>query len=225
MRQNQQQNHRDRMNSLRASSGAESLGNNRSRNHVNDEIHTETGGGSRAVVQPTPLFERLVTEEVQELKTYAGIVERQNVELAKQKKVQEDLEARLRGETRRRKELESMLEEQERVWSEKFVELEGQRTAAEKKLLDEQTRTKKLINQVQRKDRDIHEFFKKKVRMRFRCKCSVCFSDYSYTSFNFLPPHNSTITMEGEIFAVVFEGGSALLRNEILRQAPLVQQG
>ena len=157
IRQTQQQNHRDRMNSLRASSGGESLAN-RDRNN-NEDMHPE----SARAVQPTPLFERLVTEEVQELKTYAGIVERQNVELAKQKKVQEDLEARLRAETRRRKELESLLEEQERLWSEKFVELEQQRDAAEKKLKDEETKTKKLINQVQRKDRDIHDFFKKKV--------------------------------------------------------------
>ena len=155
----------DQMGGMRASSGAESLGNRNNNNNRNSEdVHPEA---ARAV-QPTPLFERLVTEEVQELKTYAGIVERQNVELAKQKKVQEDLEARLRGETRRRKELESLLEEQERLWSEKFAELEQERNAAEKKLQDEQTKTKKLINQVQRKDRDIHDFFKKKVCSRVR---------------------------------------------------------
>uniref|UniRef100_A0A7S3KVW3 Uncharacterized protein n=1 Tax=Amphora coffeiformis TaxID=265554 RepID=A0A7S3KVW3_9STRA len=157
-RQAQQQNHRDRMNSLRESSGGGSLGN---RNRNNEDMHPEVAASARSI-QPTPLFERLVTEEVQELKTYAGIVERQNLELAKQKKVQEDLEARLRGETRRRKELETLLEEQERLWSEKFMELEQQRNTAEKLLHDEQTKTKKLINQVQRKDRDIHDFFKKK---------------------------------------------------------------
>lgn len=160
-REAQQQHHRDRMNSLRASSGGGSSMGNRNRN--GEDVHPESGAAAGSV-QPTPLFERLVTEEVQELKTYAGIVERQNLELAKQKKVQEDLEARLRGETRRRKELESLLEEQERIWSEKFVELEEQRNEAEKKLHEEQTKTKKLINQVQRKDRDIHDFFKKKVR-------------------------------------------------------------
>ena len=146
--QQHEQHHRDRMNSLRASSGGASM-------RGETELHHP---------QPTPLFERLVTEEVQELKTYAQIVERQNQELAKQKKVQEDLEARLRSETRRRKELESTLEEQERLWSEKFVALEMQRDAAEKKFQEEESKTKKLINQVQRKDRDIHDFFKKKVK-------------------------------------------------------------
>jgi paraquat-inducible protein B len=116
-------------------------------------------------IQPTPLFERLVTEEVQELKTYAGIVERQNQELHKQKKVQEDLEVRLRSETRRRKELESILEEQERLWNEKYVDLERQRDAAEKRFKAEESKTKKLIDQVQRKDRDIQGFIKKKVRL------------------------------------------------------------
>lgn len=157
IRQTQQQNHRDRMNSLRASSGASSLGNRNRNEDVNEAVTSRTA-------QPTPLFERLVTEEVQELKTYANIVERQNLELAKQKKVQEDLETRLKSETKRRKELESMLEEQERLWSEKFIQLEEERRKAEKKLKDEESKTKKLINQVQRKDRDIHEFFKKKVR-------------------------------------------------------------
>ena len=165
MRHSQQQaqnHHHARDRTLRESSGAESLGN-RTSNRNGEDGHPD-GAPS---VHPIPLFERLVTEEVQELKTYAGIVERQNIELAKQKKVQEDLEARLRGETRRRKELESLLEEQERLWSEKFAELEEERNTAEKKLQDEQTKTTKLINQVQRKDRDIHDFFKKKVRVQF----------------------------------------------------------
>jgi len=172
-RQAQRQNRRDRMDSLRASSGGGANFENRNRN--NEDMHPEADASARSL-QPTPLFERLVTEEVQELKTYAGIVERQNLELAKQKKVQEDLEARLRGETRRRKELESLLEEQERLWSEKFVELEHQRNNAEKKLHDEQAKTKKLINQVQRKDQDIYDFFKKKVRIMdfYHLSLSMC---------------------------------------------------
>lgn len=168
--QQQQNYHRDRMNSLRASSGGASMANH---NHLNNGDIQHEGVSSRSI-QPTPLFERLVTEEVQELKTYAGIVERQNQELAKQKKIQEDLESRLRAEARKRKELESLLEEQERLWSEKFMELEELRSRAEKKLEDEQTKTAKLINQVQRKDRDIHDFFKKKVSSKDKTPYDFC---------------------------------------------------
>jgi len=115
--------------------------------------------------QPTPLFERLVTEEVQELKAYVRIVENQNRRLAELERVHGDLESRLEVESRGRKHLEMTLEAREREWKEKFEHLESERDHWKRVVEVEQTKNSRLIDQVVRKDQDIHRMLQRKVRL------------------------------------------------------------
>ena len=123
------------------------------------------------VSQPTPLFERLVTEEVQELKAYARIIENQNRRLAELERVHGDLESRLELESRGRVQLERTLEEREREWAIKFKTLETDRDHWQGVVKVEQTKNARLIDQVVRKDQDIHRMLQRKVStsIDFRC--------------------------------------------------------
>ena len=123
--------------------------------------HMNNEGGR--ITQP-PLFERLVTEEVQELKAYARIIENQNRRLAELERVHGDLENRLESESRGRVQLETTLEEREREWALKFKELEADRDHWKDVVRVEQTKNGRLIDQVVRKDQDIHRMLQRKVR-------------------------------------------------------------
>lgn len=116
------------------------------------------------MTQPTPLFERLVTEEVQELKAYARIIENQNRRLAELERVHGDLESRLELESRGRAQLETTLEERERQWALRFKELEADRDRLKEVVKVEQTKNARLRDQVVRKDQDIHRMLQRKVR-------------------------------------------------------------
>lgn len=119
--------------------------------------------------QPTPLFERLVTEEVQELKAYARIVENQNRRLSELERVHGDLETRLELESRGRVQLEATLEHREREWATKFRELEADRDHWKEIVKVERTKNARLIDQVVRKDQDIHRMLQRKVRSPHCC--------------------------------------------------------
>lgn len=120
---------------------------------------------SASSAQPTPLFERLVTEEVQEIKAYARIIESQQRRLVELERVHGDLEARLELESNRRKQLESTLEAREREWANKFQELSKDRDNWKGVVQMEQTKNARLIDQVVRKDQDIHRMLQRKVQI------------------------------------------------------------
>jgi hypothetical protein len=115
--------------------------------------------------QPTPLFERLVTEEVQEIKSYARIIENQQHRLVELERVHGDLEARLESESNGRKMLENTLEAREREWANKFEELSKERDHWKEVVQLEQTKNARLIDQVVRKDQDIHRMLQRKVSL------------------------------------------------------------
>jgi hypothetical protein len=119
--------------------------------------------GSDAVPPPTPMFERLVTEEVQELKTYVRIVENQNRRISELEEVQNDLENRLEIEVIRRQHLEATLETREREWAEKLEHVESDRDHWKALVGVEKAKNSKLIDQVVRKDQDIHRMLQRKV--------------------------------------------------------------
>jgi hypothetical protein len=121
------------------------------------------GNNISRMTQPAPLFERLVTEEVQELKAYARIIENQNRRLAELERVHGDLESRLELESRGSVQLETTLEERERDWALKFKELEGDRDRLREVVKVEQTKNSRLRDQVVRKDQDIHRMLQRKV--------------------------------------------------------------
>lgn len=119
---------------------------------------------SSATALPTPMFERLVTEEVQELKAYARIIENQNRRLVELERVHGDLEARLELEARGRAQLEATLEARERDWSVRYRQMEMDRDHWKEEVTKEQSKNARLIDQVVRKDQDIHRMLQRKVR-------------------------------------------------------------
>ena len=114
-----------------------------------------------------------MTEEVQELKSYARIIENQNRRLAELERVHGDLEGRLEKESRSRENLEATLEAREREWADRFRDLEQDRDHWKQAVHLEETKNKKLLDQVNRKDQDIHRMLKKKVRPLMRLMCLV----------------------------------------------------
>jgi hypothetical protein len=124
----------------------------------------EDAGGAGGNGQPTPLFERLVTEEVQELKAYARIIETQQRRLAELELVHGDLERRLEVETKVRQQLEATLESREREWMTKFSDLQSDRDQWKEVVTVEQTKNARLRDQLNRKEKDIHQMLQRKVR-------------------------------------------------------------
>ncbi|KAG7364236.1 hypothetical protein IV203_037438 [Nitzschia inconspicua] len=112
--------------------------------------------------QPTPLFERLVTEEVQGLKTYQRIVENQSRRLQELERIHGDLELRLEVESRGKAQLESTLEQREREWAMKFRGLQEDRDQLKAEVEKEKEKNAKLLDQVNRKDQDIHRMLQRK---------------------------------------------------------------
>ena len=112
---------------------------------------------------PTPLFERLVTEEVQELKSCLRMIDNQQRRLNELERVHGDLETRLEQESRGRAQLETTLEQREREWASKFKELELDRDHWKEIVKQEKAKNAKLIHQVVRKDQDIHRMLQRKV--------------------------------------------------------------
>lgn len=113
---------------------------------------SKTSSTAPRMTLPTPLFERLVTEEVQELKAYARIIENQTKRLSELERVHGDLENRLEHETRERAQLETTLERREREWATRFKELEASRDEWRKKVDAEKNeieRHKKMISKLE----------------------------------------------------------------------------
>lgn len=111
---------------------------------------------------PTLMFERLVSEEVQELKTYARIIESQNRRLAELERVHEDLEARLERQTNQRVELETTLETREKEWAAQCDALKKERDQWKKTVEDERVKNERLLDLVYRKDKEIHRMIQRK---------------------------------------------------------------
>jgi hypothetical protein len=193
LQQHQQQQQQARVNNRAASSGGSSYGGG---NRRSNNIHMR-GNDDGLAQQPTPLFERLVTEEVQEIKSYVRIIENQSRRLSDLENFHGDLEARLEVESRGRQQLEATLEAREREWAHKYSELEGDRDHWKAVVKAEQTKNSRLIDQVVRKDQDIHRMLQRKV-CGLECTNGQIFRFMlclpHLTSRNFLS--DSTITKE-----------------------------
>jgi hypothetical protein len=112
---------------------------------------------------PTPLFERLVTEEVHEIKAYARILESQNRRLAQLERVHGDLEARLQLESQGRQQLEATLEAREREWAKQLEQLESDRNHWRHLVQVEETKNNRLMEEVMRKEQEIRRMLQRKV--------------------------------------------------------------
>mmetsp|Transcript_45226 Transcript_45226/g.50695 ORF Transcript_45226/g.50695 Transcript_45226/m.50695 type:complete len:294 (+) Transcript_45226:411-1292(+) len=133
-----------------------------SRHYNHRHHHHPVNIATSASSHPTPLFERLVTEEVQELKAYAEIIENQNRKLVELERIHVDLESRLELESRGRTQLEATLERRERDWAMRYHKLEKDRDQWKNLVSQEQTKNARLIDQVVRKDQDIHRMLQRK---------------------------------------------------------------
>lgn len=109
-----------------------------------------------------PLFERLVSDDVQELKSYSRIIQSQNARLAELERVNDDLERRLEIQAKQKMTLESELTAMERQWSVRYSELETERDAWKGAVEAERRRSAGLRDQISRKDRELHRMLQRK---------------------------------------------------------------
>lgn len=137
---------------------------NTSNGHHHHGTEDNSTGKDSSPFPPTPLFERLVTEEVQELKSCLRMIDSQQRRLNELERVHGDLEIRLEEESRGRTQLEATLEQREREWESRFKELERDRDHWKEIVKLEKSKNAKLIQQINRKDQDIHRMLSRKVR-------------------------------------------------------------
>lgn len=113
-------------------------------------------------------YDRLVTEEVLELKEYARLVQTQTAELASRHAIQADLEARLEIQTAQRIQLEASLERQEKRWAEKIRLLEDERDKLKEEKKKEEMTNNRLKMYVVRKDQEIQRMIQRKYESKQR---------------------------------------------------------
>lgn len=133
-------------------------------NGLNGSIADGNNDTSLVKTHPAPLFERLVSEEAQQQKTYTRLVETLNRKIAALELAQKDSEDRLKAESQSKFQLEKKLEERENHWSLKFKKLGEERDRLKKAVEAEQATNTKLLDQVKRKDKDIHRMLARKVK-------------------------------------------------------------
>jgi hypothetical protein len=167
--------------------------------------NTNIISSSNALVAPSPLlFERLVTEEAAELKTYSRIIESQNRRLADLEVSHDDLERRLEMETQKRILVQQDLDRQNLEWQQKYETLEKDRDLWKHLVNAERAKNERLLDQVMRKDREIHRMIQRKV-----CMCvwvSLC--EQYILSFFFL----TTLFMSSSSRTMFSNNGSMMLK-------------
>lgn len=129
-------------------------------------------------IQPTPLFERFYTEEVQEIKAYMRMIETKNKRIEDMERTQRDLEARLEAEVQGRRDLEGTLEAREREWKNRHGELIQERDHYMNEVEKEKRNNKLLANTVKRTEQDIHRMLQRKVSAKdhdFVCVTGLTF--------------------------------------------------
>ena len=120
---------------------------------------------SAPIIHPTPMFQRLVSDGVQELKAYARIIESQNRKLSELEAGHRDLELRLEMQADRNLELETTVEDRERLWIEQIRELEKDRDQWKELVNAERAKNAALMDHLVRKDQDIQRMLQRKVRV------------------------------------------------------------
>lgn len=146
------------------SSHASAQPSSRIANGLNGNI-VEAKSDMSLTAHPAPLFERLVSEEAQQQKTYSRLVENLNRKIATLELAQKDSEDRLKAESQSKFQLEKKLEERENHYALKFQKLGEERDQLKKSVEAEQATNSKLRDQVKRKDKDIHRMLQRKVRV------------------------------------------------------------
>lgn len=110
----------------------------------------------------TPLYERIVTEEVKELKEYVRMIEQQSRRISDLEKIHLDLEKRLEVETTQRSRLEYTLQYRERYWKSTTAKLEEEKSKMENSVKEEKIKVERLLDMVNRLQNEIQSMIKNK---------------------------------------------------------------
>ena len=122
------------------------------------------GSESGTRTEPAPLlFERLATEEAQELRTYAHIIEQQNRRLAELERQHGELEAKVEQKAKDVVALEQTLERREVDWQAESNALKQERDRWRDSVQSEQVKNERLLDLVYRKDKEIQRMIQRKV--------------------------------------------------------------
>lgn len=132
-------------------------------NNSNNSIAAAANSASSTPTN-TPLYERIVSEEVRELREYVRIIETQSRRLSDLERLQVDLESRLEVEHVRSRKLERSLAQHERKWRSMFKNLVDEKEHAEKMVRDEKVKVDKLMEMVNRLQTEIHALIKNKLQ-------------------------------------------------------------
>eukprot|EP00592_Proboscia_alata_P017707 CAMPEP_0194399598 /NCGR_PEP_ID=MMETSP0174-20130528/126749_1 /TAXON_ID=216777 /ORGANISM="Proboscia alata, Strain PI-D3" /LENGTH=1099 /DNA_ID=CAMNT_0039196023 /DNA_START=281 /DNA_END=3580 /DNA_ORIENTATION=- len=111
---------------------------------------------------PKPLFERLDNNNEQELKSYAQIMDTQNRRLVELEHIHDDLENRLENVTKQRLMMEAQMEELNLGWGRRYRLLEQENDGWKRALGDLEVRNQRLLEQQQRKDKEIQRMIQRK---------------------------------------------------------------
>ena len=111
----------------------------------------------------TPFYEKLVTEEVQELKAYSRMMEVQKQRVEEVEDLQKDLESRLQSETAARQKLETILALREREWSRRLENSEQDRQRLRQQIKEQLAKNQRISEIVLRKEQEIQRMVLRKV--------------------------------------------------------------
>ena len=115
----------------------------------------------------SPLFERLVTEEVHDRERYSKRIDFLEQRLIQMQSVQDDLEQRLEQSTKEKLFMEKEWEELNSKWIKQCSSLEGERNTWIKRCSDERGKNERLSNMMNRKDKEIQRMIQRKVRIMY----------------------------------------------------------
>lgn len=163
-----------------------------------DNNNQQNSKNNKNIESTTPIFDKLVTDEVRELQVYARMVENQNLEIERMRQYQNDLEKRLQDKSRDHELLETSFEERERNFKATLEDLHGEIKRLRNVVQGEENKNKLLLDQIRKKERDILGILeKKKVRTRKKCDSRgtrITRSVYQLIDTCFIYFRNSTST-------------------------------
>jgi len=120
------------------------------------------GNGNDNNNHTTNIYERLVSEEVKELKEYTRLVEHQSRRLVDLDSIHRDLERRLEIEHSKTQRLERALQRNETSWKARCELLGREKAEAEKRVDEEKVKVDKLMEMVNRLQTEIHTLIRNK---------------------------------------------------------------
>lgn len=132
--------------------------NNIQSGHQNHNHSSETSS--------TLYVDRLLDAEVQDLREFTKIIEKQNREIVELKNTNIEMEHRLEHQMLERNDLESKIEDQEQLWDAKCQQLTRERDEFKKSLQNEEATNQKLWEIIFSKEKEITRAYQRKVSLR-----------------------------------------------------------